>query len=151
MPADQHDGVGRPSILRADRDLTQIEHVEYVGVGEFSRQVEGNDVEVLRRHMVLDAEQRNALSAHRSFHISPRRIGPLGQGSGVLVQDLVEDLETLIGEPDLIGIGVGQQPRDRAGSMVGILGPHLTAHITRRLLDGEQQWLDLLEEGMHQR
>ena len=33
--------------------------------------------------------------------------------------------------------------------MGGVLRPHLTADIARWLLHAEQQWLDLLEEGVH--
>ena len=47
------------------------------------------------------------------------RVGPLGDGVGALVQQLVEDLQALVGQPDLVGVGIEQQP----GHLAGRRGP----------------------------
>ncbi len=80
------------------------------------------------------------------------RIGALGHGVAPLVQDLVEDLQPLVGQPDLIGVGVDEQPGQRPGPVVEILGPfgaELTADVAGRLFDLVEEGLDLRPEGLH--
>ena len=63
----------------------------------------------------VDREERHRVLAQRAVEVEPGRVGTLGDGVGAFVEDLVEDLEPLVGEPDLVGVGVDEQPGDRAG------------------------------------
>jgi hypothetical protein len=58
----------------------------------------------------VDREQRDALAAHDGLEVAPGGVRPLGDGVVALVEDLVEDLQALVGKADLVGVGVGQQP-----------------------------------------
>ena len=65
----------------------------------------------------VDREERHRALAHLAGEVEPGRVGALGDGVGAFVEDLVEDLEPLVGQPDLVGVGVDEQPGDRIGSV----------------------------------
>ena len=50
VAAGHHQGVRRVAVRAAHRHPGQVDQVEHVGVGELGRQVEGQDVELARRH-----------------------------------------------------------------------------------------------------
>ena len=94
-----------------DRAAGQVDHVEEVRVRQLGREVEGQDVEVGGRAVGVDREQGQVVGPRaQRLEVGPRRVGALGDGVGALVEDLVEDLEALVGQPDLVGVGVRQQP-----------------------------------------
>ena len=81
--------------------------------------------------------------------IEPGRVGPLGDGIVAFVQDFVQDLEALIGQPDLVRIRVDEEPRDRAGPVNR--NPTATLHpdIPGGLLDPGQERFDPRPEAGH--
>jgi hypothetical protein len=110
VPAREHDGVVSAAVRGVQRDPGEVEHVEDVRVRELRRQVERDGRELRGGPRGLDGEQREALGAHRRLHVRPRRVRALRGGVVALVQDGVEDLEALVGKPDLVGVGVAEQP-----------------------------------------
>jgi hypothetical protein len=71
--------------------------LEHVRVHELGGQSEGDDVEVGGRVVGVDREEGNALRPHLGGHVEPRRVGALGERVVTLVEDLVQDLEPLVG------------------------------------------------------
>ena len=49
---------------------------------------------------------------HQRLDVRPDRVGALGEDPVPLVEHLVEDLHALVGQPDLVGVGVHQRPAD---------------------------------------
>ena len=99
--------------------------------------------------MLLDAEEGHAGRPHGGLHVDPGGVGPLGQRVGTLVEDLVEDLQTLVGQADLVGVGVDQEPGHPPGPVLGVHGPLLAADVAGGLGDAGQQALDPRPEGLH--
>ena len=131
------------------RDAGQVDEVDDIGVHELGRQVEGQDVERPRREVTLDAEERDPLAPHGCLHVDPRCVRPLGQRVGPFVEDLVENLESLIGEADLVGVGVHQEPSHLPVSVFGVLGPLLTPDVAGWLGDRGQHVLDPGPQTLH--
>jgi hypothetical protein len=98
----------------------QVDQVEDVGVDQLGRQVEGQHVEGGRGQVLLDAEEGHPGGPHGRLHVDPRGVGPLGHRVGTLVEDLVEDLQALVGQADLVGVGVEQEPGHLAGAVLGV-------------------------------
>ena len=80
------------------------------------------------------------------LHVDPGRVGALGDRVVALVEDLVEDLEPLVGEPDLVGVGIDQEKGRPAapvsGRQVARLRPHLHTDVASGLLNPGQQRFD---------
>ncbi len=91
-----------------------------------------------RRDVLLHTEERHASGSHGRFHVHPGRVGALGHGVVALVEDLVEDLQPLVGETYLVGVGVKEHPGHLARAVLGILRPLLTADVAGRLGHPEQ-------------
>ena len=136
---DEWIGIGTPS--RVDRHAGKIDAVDEVRVGQLGREIEGDDVELASRFVGVDREQRQALTAQELFHVDPGGVGALGSGIGAFVDDLVEDLESGIGQPDLVGVRVGEKPRGLVGPVFGSLHAVLTPDVTRWLLHLRQEGL----------
>ena len=139
-PGTHQRGVVGP-IGRPHRHPGQIDAVEHVGVGELGREVEGDHVEVRSRAVALQREQREPLGPHERLEVDPGRVRALGQGVGPLVEDLIEDLQALVGQADLVGVGVGEQPRHRPGPVERGLHPVLAADVAGRFRHSGQQLL----------
>ena len=97
VPADDDERVLGPAILRPHRDAGEVETLEHVGVDELGGQAEGDDVEGAGVVVGVDREQRHGVGPHLRVHVDPGRVGALRQRVVALVQDLVEDLEPLVG------------------------------------------------------
>jgi hypothetical protein len=90
----------------------------------------------------LEGEQRDALGPHRVGHVRPRAVDALG-GERLAGVDLgVEDLQGLVGDADLVGIGIAE--RDQAGGLGLSHLVGLAADVPGRLLHRLQHRLDLL-------
>jgi hypothetical protein len=132
-----------------DRHAGEVDAVQDVGVDELGRQVERQDVERPGRPVRVDREERDPVPSHEGLEVDPRGIGALGQGVGSFVEDLVEDLQALVRKADLVGVGVGQQPRDPPGVVRGTDGAVLEADVAGRLLDLRQQRFEAGPEVVH--
>ena len=60
--------------------------------------------------MRVNRKKWNPALTHESLEINPRRVRTLGNGVGALIQDLVQDLQPLVGQADLVHIGVSEEP-----------------------------------------
>ena len=127
----------------------EIDAVQHVGVGELGGQVEGQHVELVAGQMVLQREQRHLMAAHLRFEIKPRRVRALGHRVVSLVDDLVEDLQALVGQADLVGIGVDQQPGHFVGAVKGTLGAVLAPDVAGRFLHPGEQGFKPGPDGRH--
>ena len=119
----------------ADGHAGEVDAVEDVRVDELGREVEGDEVELVGGPVGVDREQREPFAAHDLLEVGPRRVRALGEGVGPLVQDLVEDLQALVGQADLVGVRVHQEPPDPLRGGRRDLGAELAADVARRLLD----------------
>ena len=137
------------AVLVAHRHAGEVDEVEQVRVDELGRQVEREHVERVGGLVGVDAEQRHARGAHRVLHVGPRRVRPFGDRVGPLVQDLVEDLQALVGEPDLVRVGVDQEKCGPAGPMVGRQTALLHTDIASGLLNPGQQRFDPRPQVVH--
>ena len=89
-----------------------------------------------------------AVLAHHLLHVGPHRVGALGEDPVALVEHLVEDLDALVGQPDLVGVGVHQRPPDLDGVPVLDDGVQLAADVLDRLGDRRQARLQAGEQGL---
>jgi hypothetical protein len=60
--------------------------------------------------MRVHRKKGNPSLSHEGFKINPGRVRTLGYGVGALIQNLVQDLQPLIGQADLVHIGVSEEP-----------------------------------------
>ena len=97
----------------------EVEAVQQVRVDELGREVEGEHVEVAGGAVGVDREERHARRPHLGLEVDPGRVGALGDGVVAFVEDLVEDLEPLVGQPDLVGVGIDEQPGGAGGRCSG--------------------------------
>ena len=138
------DPVGGPH-----RHPGEVDAVEDVCVDELGRQVEGQQVEVARRAVRVHREQGDAVSAHELLEVDPRGVRPLGDAVVALVEDLVEDLEALVGQAHLVGVGVDQQPGHPTAPVDRGAGAVLASDVAGGLLHLGQERLDPRPEGGH--
>jgi hypothetical protein len=89
--------------------------------------------------VVLEREEGHAGRPHGRLHVDPGGVGPLGHGVVTLVEDLVEDLQALVGQADLVGVGIDEQPRHGPGIVDGDLRPQFSTDVAGRLGDLGQQ------------
>ena len=143
VPARADERVFGSSIGGPDGHPGEIDAVEHVRVDELGRQVERDQIEVGRRTMGVDGEQGDVAGAQLCFEVDPRRIGPFRHRIGALVQDLVEDLQALVGQADLVGVRVNEQPGDFAGAVLGTDRTVLEADVASGFLDLGQQGFQL--------
>ena len=97
------------------RDAREVERGEQVGVAELGGEADAEDVERADRAVRVDGERGHAVLAHQRLEVGPNRVATLGQRVGPLVEQLVEDLDALVGQADLVGVGVEQRPADGRG------------------------------------
>ena len=152
VPAGQHDRVLVGAVLRVQRDARQVERVEHVGVAELGGEAQAEHVEGGDRSVAVDRELRDCPKiitvAHHLLHVGPHRVGALGEDPVALVEHLVEDLDALVGQADLVGVGVHQRPPDLDGVPVLDDGVQLAADVLDRLGDRRQARLQAGEQGL---
>ena len=119
----------------------QIDEVQHVRVDQFRGEVEGQDVELAGAQVGVHREEREPLPAHQGLEVAPRGVGPLGNGVAALVEDLVEDLQPLVGQADLVTVGVAEQPGHLAGAVSRRACTLLAADVARRTLNLIQERL----------
>ena len=148
VPAGDDDGVGLVPVRREDRDAGEVERLEQVRVAELGGEADAEQVEVADGAVAVDGELRDAVLPHQPGQVRPDGVGALGEGVGALVEHLVQDHQALVGQPDLVGVGVHERPVH--GDVVPRLdlGVQLTADVLDRLLDLGQQRLEAGVQGL---
>ena len=126
VAAGDDDRVVLAAVGRVQRDPGEVEGVEHVGVAELGGEAQAEEVERADRAVAVDGELRDrallVTGAHHLLHVGPHRVGALGEDPVALVEHLVEDLDALVGQADLVGVGVHQGPADRRAARLGRLG-----------------------------
>ena len=123
-----------------ERDAGEVQCREHVGVAELGRERQAEKVECPDRTVRVDGELRDAVLAHEGLEVGPYGVRALAEHAGLLIEHLVENLDALVGGPDLVGIGVHQRPVDISLVPLGRDGVHLAADVLNGLLDqGEQR------------
>src|SRR5581483_10343459 len=137
------------TVRGANRRAGQVDAVEDVRIDELSREVERQQVEVACRAMGVDREQRHPVGAHQRLEIHPGGVGALGDGIVPFVQNFVKDLEALVRKPNLVCVGIHQEPRDPSASVDRGASPVLAADVAGGLLHLGQQRLDPRPKRCH--
>ncbi len=146
VAAGEDDRVVDGAVLGLQRDAGQVERGQHVGVAELGGERQAEHVEGLHRAVGVDGELRDAVLAHQRFEVRPDAVGALGQHALALVEHLVEDHDALVGQADLVGVGVHQRPTDVAGVPVLDGRVELAADVLDRLLDVREEGLQAWED-----
>ena len=147
VAADHHQRLTGDTVCRSQRQVSQIDEVDQVRVGQLGREVEGQHVEGGRRLVMLDREQRDPLGSHYGFEVAPWGIPTVGTTVGPLIDDLVQDLQALVGQADLVGVRVQEHPADERSIRWFAIGAVLAADVARWLLDLGQMRFDQRPNG----
>ena len=156
MSAGDDDRVVVPPIASVQRYAGQVQGREHVGVAELGGERDTEHVEVTQRAVPVDRELGDALAAQQRLHVRPHGVRALGQGVRTLVDDLVQDHDALVGQTDLVGVGVHQGPPRRQLLALGTepaavpvldRGVELTADVLDRFAHLFQQRLQAMKKG----
>jgi len=137
------------TVLGAHRDPGEVDAVQHVGVDQLGGKVEGHDVEGGGGTVGLQREQRQPAGPELGFEVDPGCVGAFGARVGPFVEDLVEDLEPLVGEADLVGVGIEEQPGHLVAAMLGRDAARFHPDVASGFLNPGQQWLDPRPQGGH--
>ena len=145
VAAGDHDRVCVGAVDCVQRNAREIEGGQHVGVAKLGGERDAHEVELTDGSVVFDAELRHAVLAHQRLEVGPHRIGALAQDICLLVEDFVQDRDTLVRRADLVGVGVHQCPADVHGVPVFDNRVDLAADVLHRLADERQQLLEARE------
>ena len=145
MPAGDDERLITMAICRVHRNPREIECVEHVRVSELGREGQPEDVEISHRSMTVDGELRNTVFSHQFLEIGPHRVGALGEHVLASVENLVQDLHTLIRGTDLVSVGVHQRPPHNGVFPVLDDGVHLATDVLDWFADSRQQRFEAIE------
>ena len=95
--------------------------------------------------MTINGELRNTLLSHQFLEIGPHRVGALGENVRASVEDLVQDLHSLIRGADFVSVGVHQCPPHSGVFPVFDDGVHLATDVLDRFADPRQQRFEAIE------
>ena len=137
------------AVSRPHGHTGQVDHVEQVRVGQLGREVEPDDVEVGGGPVGVEREQGQAAGAQQLVEVDPRGVGALRHRIGSFVQDLVEDLQALVGQADLVGVGIREQPRHVLRCVVGPLRTVFQTDVAGGFGDLGQQGFQLGPQTVH--
>jgi hypothetical protein len=128
----------------------QVESSEHVRVAELGGEGDTEEVERRDRPVRVDGELADPVLAHERLEIRPDRVCSLGQDAITFVQDLVEDLDALVGQADLVRIRIHERPPDSfvVGAPVLDGRVELAAHVLDRLLHPRQQRFQAREQRL---
>ena len=147
VTAGEHDRVGLGPVDGVQRDAGQVDRGQQVRVAQLGREGHAQQVEGADRAVLVDGELRDPVRPHLLLEVRPHRVGALGQDPVALVEDLVEDLDALVGQADLVGVGVHQRPAHLGALPVLQRRVELTADVLDRLLHRGQHRLQEGEDG----
>ena len=147
VPAREDDRVLLAAPIGVQRDAREVQRGEQVGVAELGGEAHAEDVERRDGAVAVDGERGHAVLAHQRFEVGPDGVAALGQCVGALVEQLVEDLDALVGQPDLVGVRVEQRPPDIGGGPVLGDGVQLSADVLHRLGDAREERFQGREHG----
>ncbi|MGX1269953.1 hypothetical protein RKD18_003147 [Streptomyces phaeoluteigriseus] len=148
VTAGQHDRVVRSAVLGLQRDARQVQRGQHVRVAQLGREGQAEHVEGLHRTVTVHGELRDVMLAHQGLQVRPHAVRALGEDALLLVEDLVQDHDALVGQPDLVRVRVHQRPADVAGLPGLDRGVELAADVLDRLLHVREQSFELREDRL---
>ncbi len=146
VTAGDHDRRVVTPVGGVQRDAGEVEGGQHVRVAQLGGERDPQQVERADRSVRVDGELWDLVFAHHLLHVGEHGIGALGEDPVALVQDLVEDLHALVGQPHLVRVGVHQRPPHRDRVPVLDRRVELATDVLDRLLHRRQQRLQLSED-----
>ena len=144
----EHDRVLVGAVVGVQWDTREVERVQHVGVAQLGGERDAEDVEVSYWPVAVHRELRNPVLTHHRLHVGPDRVGPFCEHTLALVEDLVEDLHTLVRQAHLVRVGVHQRPTD-VGLVPRLLdGVEFAADVLDGLAHSRQMWLERREDRL---
>ena len=128
-----------------DRDSCQVELGEHVGVAELGGKAQPEDIELSDRAVRVQRELRHAVLTHQGFHVGPHRVRPLGKDPVLLVEDLVQDRDALIGQAHLVRVRIAEAPANLDRLPVLRHAVQFATHVLDGLADSRKQRLEAWE------
>ncbi|CAB4872857.1 unannotated protein [freshwater metagenome] len=89
--------------------------------------------------MSIEGEKRNGAGAHKRLEVGPRGVPAFRRSVVAFIEDFVKDLKSLVGQPDLVSVGVNEKPGHCIGSVDRHLRTALHTNVTSRLLNPVQE------------
>ena len=132
--ASQDDRIGLAAFALPHGQAREVEHVQDVRVVELRLEREAEHVEVGRGRERLGRKEGDARLAHLRLEVDPGGIDALAGEVGPAVDDLVQDLQSRVAHPDLVGVGEGQCQRDLGLRKVLAGDVPLQTHVAPRFL-----------------
>ena len=129
------------AVLREERDVRKVEHVEHIRVDHLVLEREADEVEVRDLRLRLERKERHLALAHLFFHVRPGRVDALCRDVLAAVEHFVQDGEAEVAHADLVDIRQGQRPGAVHSRVVFDDGIPFAARIARRLQDGLQHFV----------
>ena len=129
------------AVLAAQGNPSQVQHVEYIGVGHLIAQGKADDVKLRDRVTAFQCIEGEPLPSHLGLHIAPRGKDTLAPDPVHLVHHPVEDAHAQVRHADLIGVWKAEGEPTIHGAFVFLDGVVFPAHITARLLYPRQNFL----------
>ena len=141
------------AIARMQGYAGKVERGQQVRVAELGGERDPEEVEVPQPPVTVHGELGDPLAAQERLHVRPHGVGPLGEGIGSFVDDLVQDHDALVGQTDLVGVGIHQRPARGQLLTVGSESPAVPVldggvELTTDVLDG---FAHLLQERFKER
>ena len=118
-----------------ERDPAHLQHRQDIAVAHLILKRKADDVESIQRVPAFHGKQGQPFFFHQGNHIRPRHEEPLTQAPALPVDQSVQDLQAEMAHPDLIGIRKTEPEMKRTAVPFLHRRVHLSAGISRRLLD----------------
>ncbi len=147
-PGDDH-GMLVAAFGGHERDAREVEGGEQVRVAELGGEAHAQQVEVGNGAVPVDGELRHPVLAHQGLEVGPDGVRAFRERVGAFVDHLVQDHDALVGEPDLVGVGVHQRPANHRIVVAPRLDlrVELAADVLNRLAHQREQGFQAREDG----
>ena len=146
VSARENDRIVCGPVARMQRNASQVERGQQVGVAEFGRKRDAEHVECLDRPVRIDGELTDVVVTHDPLHVGEHRIRAFGEDPVTLVEDFIQDLNALVRQPHFISIGVHECPSHRYRVPVLDDRVEFATDVLDRFADREQQGFQSREE-----
>ena len=134
------DGVVLRTVARHERDTRQVERLDDVAGSKLMGKLDAHHVERRHGEARLHGEERQVAAAHEVGHVDPGRVGALAGNAGLVVQNLVQDGQALVGKADLVRIRVDEHAAE--GRLRVAPCAEFVVDVARRLLNQVKERLD---------
>ncbi len=141
--AGEHEGVLLGTHRGVQGDAGQMEHLQQVRVVELVLKRHRQKMGVGYRSPRLQGQERDVPTAHLGDRVDPRQVGPFDPDSLLAAREVVKDLDGLVRDGDLVGVGEAKDhPQFRRFSAESRSGARLLAYEPRRLPDAGEHGLE---------